>query len=208
MLNWFKDEFCEKESLEAQIQKKAALEILNTKMLEIGPGSDGLILSPYWGPSLVRPNSRGSIIGFSEKHTRIHLYRAIIEGIAFCLREAKETIERKGGSKVKNIVVSGGGSVSKAICQITSDIFGLPVHKVHTFETSSLGAAMAGFVGLKVFTDEKEAKDNMVHYTETFTPNQENHQKYNFLFKKVYKKIYPRIKKLTAYLREYTGEKL
>ena len=208
MLNWFKDEFCEKESLEAQIQKKAALEILNTKMLEIGPGSDGLILSPYWGPSLERPNSRGSIIGFSEKHTRIHLYRAIIEGIAFCLREAKETIERKGGSKVKNIVVSGGGSVSKAICQITSDIFGLPVHKVHTFETSSLGAAMAGFVGLKVFTNEKEAKENMVHYTETFTPNQENHQKYNFLFKKVYKNIYPRIKKLTAYLREYTGEKL
>ena len=208
MLNWFKDEFCEKETLEAQIQKKAALEILNTKMLEIGPGSDGLILSPYWGPSLERPNSRGSIIGFSEKHTRIHLYRSIIEGIAFCLREAKETIEKKSHTKVKHLVVSGGGAVSKAICQITADIFGIPVYKPHTYESSSLGAAIAGFVGLKIYKDEKEAKENMVHYKEEFIPIKENHERYNFLFKNVYKKIYPRIKKLTTSLREFTGEKL
>ena len=51
-------------------------------MIEIGPGSDGLVLQPYWGPSLERPNSRGAIIGFSEKHTKLHLFRAIIEGIA------------------------------------------------------------------------------------------------------------------------------
>lgn len=208
MLNWFKDEFCEKESLEAQIQKNAALEILNTKMLAIGPGSDGLVLSPYWGPSLERPNSRGSIIGFSEKHTRIHLYRSIIEGIAFCLREAKETIERKAHLNIKHLVVSGGGSISKAICQITSDIFGIPVYKTHTFESSSLGAAIAGFVGLKVYQNEKEAKENMVHYMEEFIPNNENHERYNFIFNKVYKKIYPKLKKLTTSLREFTGEKL
>lgn len=208
MLNWFKDEFCEKESLEAQIQKKATLEILNKKMLDIGPGSDGLILSPYWGPSLERPNSRGAIIGFSEKHTKIHLYRSIVEGIAFCLREAKEYIEKKSHQKIKQLVVSGGGSISNAICQITADIFGLPVYKVHTFETSSLGAAIVGFVGLNIFKNEKEAKDNMVHYTYSYLPNDENHKKYNYLFNNVYKKIYPKIKNITSNLRYYTGEKL
>ena len=186
----------------------ATLDVLNKKMLDIGPGADGLILQPYWGPSLERPNSRGAIIGFSEKHTKIHLYRAIIEGIAFCLREGKEYIEKKSKTKIKKIVVSGGGSVSKAICQITSDIFGLPVYKVHTFETSSLGAAMSGFISANVYKDEVEAKQNMVHYEEKFLPNMENHEKYNFLFKNVYTKIYPSLRKISINLREYTGEKL
>ena len=208
MLNWFKDEFCNQESLEANIQNLATLDILNKKMLDIGPGSDGLVLQPYWGPSLERPNSRGSIIGFSEKHTKIHLYRAIIEGIAFCLREGKEHIEKKIHKKITKIVVSGGGSVSKAICQITADIFGLPVYKTHTIEASCLGAAMSGFIACNVYSNEKEAKENMVRYVEEFIPNKENHEKYNFLFKKVYTKIYPDIKKLTYLLREFTGEKL
>lgn len=208
MLNWFKDEFCEHESLEAGIQNLATLDILNKKMMEIGPGADGLILQPYWGPSLERPNSRGSIIGFSEKHTRIHLYRAIIEGIAFCLREGKERIEKKSRKKIGYLVISGGGSVSPAICQITADIFGLPVYRAHTFETSSLGAAMSGFIAAGIYKDEKEAKEQMVHYEHTFLPNPEHHDRYNFLYREVYVKIYPQLKRLTRSLREYTGERL
>ena len=208
MLNWFKDEFCDRETLEASIQNKATLDILNQKMLEIGPGSDGLILQPYWGPSLERPNSRGAIIGFSERHTRIHLYRCIIEGIAFCLREGKEKIEKKSGKKIKEIVISGGGSISKAICQITADIFGIPVKKVHTFETSSLGAAMSGFIAANVYKDAEEAKQNMVHYEEVFTPIKENHEKYNYLFNNIYVKTYYRLKPLSKKLREFTGERL
>lgn len=208
MLNWFKDEFCEHESLEATIQNMATLDVLNQKMLEIGPGADGLVLQPYWGPSLERPNSRGSIIGFSEKHTKIHLYRAIIEGIAFCLREGKEYIEKKGHFNIEKLVVSGGGASSRAICQITADIFNLPVYKTHTLEASSLGAAMSGFVACGIYKNEKEAKENMIHYQEEFLPNQENVEKYNYLYKKVYTKIYPSLKKLTCNLREYTNEKL
>lgn len=208
MLNWFQNEFCNHDTLESAIQSMATLDTLNEKMLEIGPGAEGLVLQPYWGPSLERPNSRGSIIGFSEKHTKIHLYRAIIEGIAFCLKEGKDKIEKKSHKKIKRIVVSGGGAVSKAICQITADIFNLPVYKTHTTESSSLGAAMSGFIASNIYQDEKEAKQNMVHYQEEFLPNEENHRKYEFLFENVYKKIYPKLKDLTKSLREYTGEKL
>ena len=67
---------------------------------------------------------------------------------------------------------------------------------------------MSGFIACNVYSNEKEAKENMVRYVEEFIPNKENHEKYNFLFKKVYTKIYPDIKKLTYLLREFTGEKL
>lgn len=208
MLNWFKDEFCKDESLEASIQNMATLDILNQKMIDIGPGSEGLILQPYWGPSLERPNSRGAIVGFSEKHTKIHLYRSIIEGIALCLREGKEHIEKKQRKKVEAIVVSGGGSISSAICQITADIFNLPVYKVHTFETSSLGAAMAGFIACGVYHNYQEAKDKMVHYESIYKPNLENAKKYDYLFENAYKKLYPHLKKIYTSLREFTNEKL
>lgn len=208
MLNWFKDEFCKDESLEAGIQNMATLDILNQKMLSIGPGSEGLILQPYWGPSLERPNARGAIIGFSERHNKIHLYRAIIEGICFCLREGKEKIQKKGHFKITELCVSGGGSIFPAICQITADIFNLPVKKIHTIETSSLGAAILGFVANGTYKSYEEAVKNMVHYQNKYLPNQENTKKYDFLFKKVYLKLYPNLKKSYAYLREYTGEKL
>ncbi len=208
MLNWFKDEFCANESLEAGIQNIATLDIMNQKMLSIGPGSEGLILQPYWGPSLERPNSRGAIIGFSEKHHKIHLYRAIIEGIAFCLREGKERIEKKGRFKIESLAVSGGGAISPAICQITADIFGLKVKRIHTFETSSLGAAMLGFISNGTYKDAEEAKKYMVHYETEFLPNDENHKKYNYLYKNVYVKLFPQLKRTYTTLREYTGEKL
>lgn len=208
MLNWFKEEFCANESLEAGIQNIATLDIMNQKMLSIGPGSEGLILQPYWGPSLERPNARGAIIGFSERHSKIHLYRSIIEGICFCLREGKERIEKRGHFKIKSLSVSGGGAISSAICQITADIFGLPVKKVHTFETSSLGAAILGFIAIGEYSSVEEAKEKMVHYQQEYIPNEENHKKYQYLYNKVYIKVFPKLKEIYRDLRSYTGEKL
>lgn len=204
MLNWFSKEFGEKESLEAQIQNKLTLEILNDEMLKINPGCDGLVLQPYWGAGLRRPLAKGAIIGFSDMHTHIHLYRAIIEGIAFCLREGLELFEKKRlHHKVEKIRISGGGSQSDAICQITADIFGLSVTRVQTFETSSLGVAMAGFIASGEFASVDEATNAMVHQGKEFKPNMENHAKYNYLFNKVYMKMYPNLKETYKDLKEF-----
>lgn len=205
MLNWFKDEFAKEETIESSIQQLAVLDILNKKMLEIPPGSDGLLLQPYWGPSLKKPNAKGSVIGFSDHHTRIHLYRAIIEGIAYSLKDGLEGIERKQHKKVSKITVSGGGSSSNAICQITADIFGLPVYRVQTFETASLGSAIIGFVALKHYSSENEAIKKMVHYQKPFEPNLENTKRYNFLYYHVYKKLYPRLKSLYKTIRVFSN---
>ena len=204
MLNWFSKEFAANESLEAQIQNKLTLEVLNEQMLKINPGCDGLVLQPYWGPGLRRPLAKGAIIGFSDIHTHIHFYRAIIEGIAFCLREGMELFEkRRLHHKIERLRISGGGSQSDAICQITADIFGLPVGRVQTFETSSLGVAMAGFIAVKEFDSVDDAIKNMVHPQKEFMPNMENHKKYDYLFKNVYMKMYPSLKDIYKKVRSF-----
>lgn len=203
MVSWFIKEFAKSEMLEASIVEMATEEVLNEKMLEIPPGSEGLVLQPYWGPGLKRPIARGAIVGFSDFHTRHHVYRAIIEGIAFALLEGLRGIEQKQHRKVKKIRVSGGGSQSDAICQITSDIFGVPVERIQTFETASLGAALAVFLSTGEFASWDEAVKAMVHPQKEFLPNKENHAKYNYLFKKVYCKIYPRLRHVYKHIRKF-----
>ena len=157
MLKWFSKEFGRELIDEAKIQEMAVEEILNKGLEDVPAGCDGLMLQPYWGPGLARPLAKGAVIGFSDTITRNHFYRAIIEGIAFALKEGLQSIERSQRHKVKEIRISGGGSKSTAICQITADIFNLPVMKVQTEESTSLGAAIAVFVAMKEFATPEEA---------------------------------------------------
>lgn len=196
MLTWFSKEFASELVDEAKIQSLAVEELLNSKLYEISPGSDGLVLQPYWGPSLSRPMSKGSIVGFSEVHTREHLYRAILEGIAYALREGLEEIEKSQRHSISSLMISGGGSQSSAICQITADIFGLPVSRVQTFETTSLGSAICCFTALGEFSSIQEATKEMSHKTNTYIPDPKAHQQYEYLYKKVYLKMYPQLKNI------------
>lgn len=200
-VSWFIKEFGSDESLEAQIEALATEEVLNKKMLEIPPGSNGLILQPYWGPGLKRPEARGAIVGFSDVHTRIHIYRAIIEGIAFGLKEGLSNIEKRQRCRIKEIRVSGGGSQSDAICQITADIFNVPVLRTTTYETASIGAALVTFYFLGVYKTLKEATEAMVHKQKTFYPNKENAIKYEEIYKNIYVDLYPHLKGIYIKLR-------
>ena len=193
MISWFRDNFAHKETAEAMIEKLAVEEVLNQHMMKIPPGSEGLVLSPYWGPGLRRPEAKGAIIGWSDVHTKVHLYRAIVEGIGFGIKEGFLGMEKRLHHRVKEIRVSGGGSRSDAICQITADIFNLPVSRVQTNETSSLGTAISAFVASGVYPDAKTAVANMVRITKTFQPNPQAVEKYDFLYKRVYAKIYPKL---------------
>ena len=196
MLTWFYKEFASELFDAARIEKIAVEEMLNRNLSMIPPGSDGLVLQPYWGPGLSRPLSKGAIVGFSDVHTRNHLYKAIIEGIAYALREGLESIERSQHHKIHSLRISGGGSRSEAICQITADIFGLPVSRVQTYETTTIGAATATFLALGEFKDIEEAIENMTHVGTTFYPNEEAHKQYNDLYHKVYLKMYPKNKRI------------
>ena len=203
MLTWFSREFASELVNEAKLQEMAVEEILNKKLSDIPPGSDGLVLQPYWGPGLSRPLAKGAIVGFSDIHTMVHLYRAIIEGIAYALKEGLESIEQSQKHKVKSVMISGGGSQSDAICQITSDIFGLPVSRVQTFETTSLGAAISTFVAVGEYQDVETAMAEMIRKSSTFEPNPVAHKQYDYLYKKVYLKMFPQLKDIYKDLKKY-----
>ena len=204
MLSWFTKNFAIEKIDEAKIQKMSVEEMLNKELEQVPPGSDGLVLQPYWGPGLRRPLAKGGIIGFSDVHTRAHLYRSIIEGIAYALREGKESIEKSQKHKIKELRISGGGSQSDAICQITADIFGLPVSRVQTYETTSLGAAISVFAALGEFSSVEEAMKEMSHKSVTFTPNKKAHEQYNDLYREVYLEMYPRLKKVYRHINKFT----
>ena len=196
MLRWFAIEFASELEKEARLREVPIEAILDEWLNDVPPGSDGLILQPYWGPGLARPLAKGAIVGFSNVHTRKHIYRAIVEGIAFALREGLESIEKSQGKKVKSLRISGGGSLSDEVCQITADIFGLEISRVQTIESTSLGAAIATFTAVKEFKDVHEAVNSMTKFSQTFVPNKENHILYDNVYHKVYLKMYPRLKPL------------
>lgn len=201
MLTWFKNQFAHKEEQDAKELGIPCEELFNLKMQQVPPGSDGLIVQPYWNPGLKQPESKGSVIGFTDTHTKVHLYRAIVEGLGFELLNGLKALEKRAGYKIRMLTVSGGGASSDHICQLTADIFGLPVYRVQTHETSGLGAAIVCFLALKRYGDHKEAVAGMVHYKEPFRPNPENHEIYKELYSDIYVRIYKRLKPLFVRIR-------
>ena len=194
MISWFQEEFAE---MEVQLAKEKGVkpeDYLNSHLREIPPGCNGLLLQPLWGTSVDAPEAKGAVIGFSDVHTRYHIYRAIIEGIGFALKDGIHSIEKKSKVKIEQLMLSGGGSLSEDICQITADIFGMPVSKAQTNETSGLGAAMVGFKTLGVFETFEDAVEQMLHISGTYIPDMEANKKYERIFSRIYKKMYGRLK--------------
>lgn len=196
MITWFKREFAMKEVAQAKTLGIAPEELLNRELEKVPPGAQGLMLMPFWGAAVKNPEAKGAIIGFSDAHTRIHIYRAIIEGIGFALYDGMLRIEKKSGKRVERIALSGGGSGSDAICLITANIFGRTVYRVQTNETSSLGAAIIGYVANGTYKDYHEAIREMVHVRDSFEPDPQVQGTYSKLYQRVYKNMYRRLKPL------------
>lgn len=207
MVNWFKQQFAAEEMLQAE-QLGVAPETLFDRLLhDSPPGAMGLVLQPFWNPGvrIPGPEAKGAIVGFGDVHTRAHLYRAIIEGIAYALREGKERLERRNGVPIRQLRVSGGGSQSDPVMAITADIFGLPAVRPHTFETSGLGAAINAAVGAGLYTDYRSAVAAMTRPGERFEPRPENRALYDQLFRQVYRRLYRRLAPLYQNIRRITG---
>lgn len=202
MINWFLKEFGGKEVNDIMISDVSA-DDFNKKLKEVPAGSDGLVLQPYWGPGLSRPLAKGAIIGFSDSITQEHFYRAIIEGIAYALREGLEHFEKKIHHSIPAIRISGGGSQADQNCQITADIMNRPVTRVQTSETSSLGAAIAGFLALGVYRTPQEAIAKMVRVKDTFQPNPVDAEKYDYLFNNVYERMYPSLRDIYKNIKDF-----
>jgi len=198
MVNWFKNEFGLREERLASERGIEPEDLFDELIEQIPPGSQGLTLQPYWSPGLRSPGpeARGAIIGFGDVHTRAHIYRAILEGLTYALREGAERTAARSGIRPTELRVAGGGSQSKAAMQITADIFGLPAARPHVYEASGLGAAMDAAVGVGLHRDFETAVSEMTRIGDQFEPNSAAHAIYDELYHEVYLKMYGKLKPL------------
>jgi len=207
MVEWFKQEFGHFEVAQAASRGVPPETLFDELVRSVPAGSMGLTLQPYWSPGIriPGPSAKGAIIGFGDVHTRAHFYRAILEGLAYALREGAERTASRTGVPLTSLRLAGGGSQSEAAVQLTADVFGLPVARAHTHETSGLGAAIDAAVGLGMHPDVPTAAAAMVRVGEVRDPDPTTHALYDELYKGVYRPMYDRLKPLYREIRRITG---
>lgn len=187
IMKWFRDAFCETEK---EIEEKTGLNAY-TQMDELvkatPPGADGLIMLPYFqgsGIPELNEKAEGVYYGMNAGHTKGHFIRAIMEGLAIALKRMLEC-EAELGASATEIRSLGGGSKSKAWCQIKADILGIPVKVVNNSEsTPCMGCAILAGVANGIWPSIEEAAERFVSIKETYYPNPANAEVYEKTYKK------------------------
>lgn len=207
LVEWFKQQFGHPERALASERDTQPEALFDELVRAVPPGALGLTLQPYWSPGLKvpGPEAKGAVIGFGEAHTRAHLYRALLEGVAYAMREGKEQIERRTGTPVRALRVAGGGSRSDAAMQLTADIFAMPAVRPHAADASALGAAIVAAAGLGLHPDVPAAARAMTRPGDSFEPNPAASAVYDALYRRVYLQLYARLKPLYDEIAAITG---
>lgn len=164
-------------------------DVMNKLAENIEPGAEGMFFIPLFQGAFLKPHLKGSIVGVTVKHTRGHIVRSLLEGVAYSLRIMLEFVEN-GGLQVKEIRVSGGGAKSELWNQIKADVTGKEFKVIKVYETGCLGVAILAAVAIGIYTDIKEAIKNMVQFSYVVRPREDMHEKYNKYYNKYIKLLH------------------
>lgn len=194
LTRWFRDQFAERElSIEAGGGANAYGE-LSTLAASVLPGSNGLVVLPYFSGErtpLHDPLARGVIAGLTLSHTRAHIYRALLEGVAYGVAHNLDVVAECGGSSQLAVAV-GGGTKSEPWLQIVSDVTGIrQIVPALTFGAAYGDAYLAG-LGIGYFTRLEDVK-TWVMPKRTIVPDPQNHDIYRRYYEQ-YRKMYPAMK--------------
>lgn len=191
-MRWFRDQFGVGKDGRRESYDELAGEAANAP-----PGCDGLLWAPYLmgerTPHL-DPAARAMLVGLTASHTRAHVVRAILEGVAFSLRDTF-TIFREIDVPVKTIRLGGGGARSPLWRQVQADIYGLRVETVEAEEGAAYGAAILAGVGAKAWPSVDAACDAVVRVAGSVSPNAEDLLVMEKAYA-VYRRIYPAMKSI------------
>ncbi len=138
------------------------------------------------------PNARGTFIGMTMDTTRAHMTQAVLEGVAFALRDSFE-ITKKLGVQVDSIRINGGGAKSPLWCQIMADVLNVNVNKINSEEGPAFGAAILAAVGCGQYSNVVEATEKLIKVIETTKPNSDTVKLYDKKYE-VFKSLYPSLK--------------
>lgn len=181
---WARDHLAKSEQAVAASLGLPAYELMNQEVLQSPPGARGLLYLPYLlGERSPRwnPEARGAFIGLTIRHGHSDMLRAVLEGITFNLRVILEAFLRQGAS-IEALRVIGGGARSPVWNGIMADIFGIPVHRLSQLEeATSLGAAVAGGIGVGLWKDFSQV-DRMVSVAQETSPNPQRRSRYDELY--------------------------
>ncbi|MDQ3800526.1 MAG: xylulokinase [Acidobacteriota bacterium] len=184
---WFRDNFAAGESYDDLVEAAAKILV----------GSDNLLWTPYlMGERTphIDPHVRASLIGLTASHTRAHVVRAILEGVAFSLRDSIE-IFKELSIPVGAIRLGGGGARSPLWRQIQADVYGQPVETIAAEEGAAYGAALLAGVGAGAWTTIDEACDNAIRVAERIEPNPKSVEILNRRYL-AYQTIYPSLRSI------------
>lgn len=141
---------------------------------DISPGSEGLFFLPYLtGERTPHPDplARGAWIGLTIRHRRAHMTRAVLEGVAFGLKDSFTLIQEAGLGSIDQVRISGGGAKSQLWRQILADVLGVELVTVNTTEGAAFGAAILAGVGAGLFNQVLEACERTIQITGSTQPS-------------------------------------
>jgi len=176
---WLKNEICLMETQESQETDKSPYEIINEKIKETIPGSNGIVFlpylmgerSPHWNP-----NAKGAFVGIKLTNKRGDLLRSVLEGVTFNLNMIIDIF--KTGITIEEVTLIGGGAMGSVWRQIFADITNVPILVPNYLEeATSIGAAVIGGVGVGALKDFSEI-DRFIRVVDKVDPIKENHRTY------------------------------
>jgi xylulokinase len=185
-LQWYRDTLAPGESFD-QLLAPAG---------QVPAGCEGLLFLPYLtGERTPHPDplARAAWVGLTVRHTRAHISRAVLEGVAFGLRDSFELIKSAGKIQVTQVRVSGGGARSPLWRQILADVFDAELVTVNTTEGAAYGAALLAAVGIGCWPDVPTACRAAIHITGSTKPQAEMIPVYQSQYEK-YRQLYPALK--------------
>jgi xylulokinase len=184
-LQWYRDSLAPDTAFDALLAEAATAP----------PASDGLFFMPYLtGERTPHPDAlaRGAFIGLTSRHSRAHMTRAVLEGVAFGLKDSFTLIAKAGLPSSYEVRISGGGAKSPIWQQIIADIFEAPLVNVNTPEAGAFGAALLGAVGIGAFASVPGACEASISTGERVEPNK-NVSAYRQAYA-IYEDLYPSLK--------------
>ncbi len=193
-LRWLHDEFAPDTSYDD----------LNRYAESVPRGSLGLLFAPYLtGERNPHPDpyARGAFVGLTLRHGLPHLTRAVMEGVAFGMRDLLELLHSLG-VKPERAVVSGGAANSPIWRQLMTDIAGIPLYTINTTEGAALGAAILACVGAGAYPDVPTACREMVHPVDEVQPEAVGVAEYERLYPG-FRGLYPALKETFAELAQF-----
>lgn len=199
MITWFLKTFADAHDDDVDVSLPREV-LWEHKAAEISPGAEGLFVVPYWNGQLTPfwdQDARGVMFGLTGAHTTAHIYRAVLEGIAFELRVCLEEAERSLPVPIAEFIAMGGGTRSALWCQLFADILQRPIVLAGSNEATALGAGVLAAVGAGLYASTAQAAEAMTKVGKRYEPQAHTRATYDALFG-VYRQIYPALRPVFA----------